>query len=451
MNSQVTDSVTRSAPADSLVQGLADLWERGRVWLERDLLRWSTLAELVVIVAAALLALAVWARIKKPFDQRLGSRMAGTDYLAKFVRTVRRVTPIGLATAFVAVARLVYSGLDLHPVLLDPAIKLGAAWVLIRLCVILIPNRLWARIVAVAIWFGVALSVVKLLGTVTQALDTVGMTFGGVWVSLLSLGKALLLGLILVQAATVLTRFFGERIQATDQMSPSVRVLLTKTVTVSLYAAALLIALSGLGIDLTSLALFSGAIGVGIGFGLQKVFSNLVSGVILLVDKSIKPGDTIEMSGVFGRVENISARYTSVLTRDGKEFLVPNENFIANEVINWSHGDSNVRVKIPVGVSYGADLRLVEKLLYRALEGVPRVLADPEPMVRLVGFGDSSVDFDIRIWLDDPMSGVANVTSDILFRVWDLFKEHDIEIPFPQRDLHVKSLPAGAALEKDKE
>ncbi len=451
MNPQVTDSVTQAVPSDSLALGLTELLDRARLWLERDFLRWSTLVEAAVIGLSVLLAAFLWSRLKGRFDHRLGRTMAGTDYLAKFARSLRRVTPVALCAAFVLAARLVYTGLDLYPVLLDPAIKLAGAWVLIRLCVILIPNRFWARIVAVTIWFAVALSVVGLLAPVSAALDAVSMNFSGSRVSLLSLTKALFLGLVLVQAATVLSRFFDGRIQGSDHVSPSVQVLMTKTVTVGLYAAAALIALSGVGIDLTSLALFSGAIGVGIGFGLQKVFSNLVSGVILLLDRSIKPGDTIEISGVFGRVENISARYTSVLTRDGKEFLVPNENFVTNEVINWSHRDSNVRVKIPVGVSYGSDLRLVEKLLYQAVEGVDRVLQEPAPFVRLIGFGDSSVDFDIRIWLSDPMAGVANVTSDILFRVWDLFAEHNIEIPFPQRDLHVKSLPPGTKLVEDKE
>lgn len=426
---------------DSLMRGLADLWQRGQAWVSKDLLRWSTLMELAVLAVALGLSLAMWSRLKEPFDRRLGRHLAGSDYLAKFLRSLRRVIPMALFAALAAVAQLIHTGLGLSPVLLDPAARLAGAWALIRLSVVLIPNRFWARLVAVLVWFAVALSIIGLLAPVTQALDSVAMTFGGARVSLLSLMKALFLGLILVQAAAVLARFFDGRIRSSDQLSPSVQVLLTKTVSISLYASAGLIALSGVGIDLTSLALFSGAVGVGIGFGLQKVFSNLVSGVILLLDRSIKPGDTIEVAGVFGRVVSIAARYTSVLTRDGKEYLVPNESFIANEVINWSHNDANVRIKIPVGVSYGSDLRLVEKLLYQALEGVPRVLEEPRPFVRLIGFGDSSVDFDIRIWLDDPMDGVANVTSDILFNVWDLFQANGIEIPFPQRDVHVKSLP----------
>ncbi len=186
--------------------------------------------------------------------------------------------------------------------------------------------------------------------------------------------------------------------------------------------------------------MLGGAIGVGIGFGLQKIFSNLISGFILLLDKSIKPGDTIIVEGSYGRVDTLSARYVSVITRDGIEHLVPNEEMIVNRVENWSYSHNNVRLRIPVGVHYNSNVRKAIELCLQAADETERVLKSPKPACLLKGFGDSSVDLEIRIWVRDPMNGCSNVKSQVLLSVWDKFHEHNIEIPYPQRDLHLRSV-----------
>jgi len=217
-------------------------------------------------------------------------------------------------------------------------------------------------------------------------------------------------------------------------------VLAAKLARISLITLAILIALSSVGIDLTALAVFGGALGVGLGFGLQKIFSNLVSGIILLLDKSIKPGDVISLGTTFGWINHLGLRYTSVITRDGMEHLIPNEELITQRVENWSFSNKLVRLRAPVGVSYHSDIRLAMQLCLDAAKMSPRVQLDPEPKVQLLGFGDNSVNLEIRFWVDDPEQGRANITSEILLAVWDSFHEHGIEIPFPQRDLHIKSL-----------
>ena len=179
---------------------------------------------------------------------------------------------------------------------------------------------------------------------------------------------------------------------------------------------------------------------MGLGFGLQKIFSNLVAGFILLTDKSIKPGDTINIAGQYGKIETLGARYVSVITRDGIEHLVPNEELITNRVENWSYSHDNVRLKIPVGVHYESDVHQAIGLCREAASNVKRVLAHPAPVCLLKGFGDSSVDLEIRIWIKDPMNGCANVKNEVLLGVWDLFHAHGIQIPYPQRDLHLKSM-----------
>ena len=199
-------------------------------------------------------------------------------------------------------------------------------------------------------------------------------------------------------------------------------------------------------IDLTAFAVFGGALGLAVGFGLQKTVGNLIAGIILLMDRSIKPGDVIVVGDSFGWVNKIGVRAVSVITRDGKEHLIPNENLMTQEVENWSYSNRNVRIRIPVGVSYDCDLKLAQELMMKAASESPRVLKDPKPSVWLDAYGDSSVDHLILAWIGDPEGGVGSVRSDVLNRLWWLFKEHGIEIPFPQRDVHVRSMPAAASI-----
>jgi small-conductance mechanosensitive channel len=209
---------------------------------------------------------------------------------------------------------------------------------------------------------------------------------------------------------------------------------------------AILAAINSVGIDLTALAVFSGAVGVGLGFGLQKVVSNFVSGIILLLDRSVKPGDTIAVAGCYGKVDSLGARYASVITRDGIEHLIPNEEFITTRVENWSYSNDRIRLRTTVGIHYKSDVRKAIELCLDAAANTERVLSEPKPACLLRQFGDSSVDLEVRFWIRDPMNGRANVTSDLLLGIWDRFAEHGIEIPYPQRDLHLRS-PANFRLE----
>jgi small-conductance mechanosensitive channel len=224
--------------------------------------------------------------------------------------------------------------------------------------------------------------------------------------------------------------------------------MITKSVHITLLFLACLVALNSIGINLTALTLFSGAIGVGIGFGLQKIVGNFISGLILLSDKSIKPGDVVQLADVYGFVNHMGGRYVSVVTRDEKEYLIPNEDLITQQVINWSYSSRKIRIRVPVGISYNADPHGAIELISKVVSGIDRILVEPAPRCLLRGFGESSVDLELRFWIDDPQNGVANVTSEALLKIWDALKENSIEIPFPQRDLHLKGLePIG--LKKD--
>jgi small-conductance mechanosensitive channel len=224
-------------------------------------------------------------------------------------------------------------------------------------------------------------------------------------------------------------------------MDATQKLLSQKLAGIAVVTVAFFFGVDLLGIDLTAFAVFSGAFGLAVGFGLQKTIGNLIAGIILLMDRSIKPGDVIVVGESFGWVNRIGIRAVSVLTRDGKEHLIPNENLMTNEVENWSYTDRNVRVRIPVTVGYGCDLKLAQELMMRAAVESPRVLNSPKPNVWLNAFGQSGVDHEILAWISDPEGGVGNVRSDVLNRLWWLFKEHGIDLPLPQRQIHFSHKP----------
>lgn len=282
------------------------------------------------------------------------------------------------------------------------------------------------------------------LERVSFVLDRVGVTVGESRISLLTVLTVALTFLALFAVFRIVRRIVGHSIRNISGFDPGQRLLVDKLATVAIIVVAFFIGIDILGIDLTALAFFGGAFGLAIGFGMQKTIGNLIAGIILLMDRSIKPGDVIEVGESFGWVNKIGVRSVSIITRDGKEHLIPNEILMTEEVVNWSYSSRDVRVHIEVGVGYDCDIRLAQSLMREAAEESPRVLDSPKPLVWLKEFGDSAVVFDIRCWILDPESGIGNMKSDVLMRVWDKFKAAGIELPFPQQDVHVKSWPAPA-------
>lgn len=288
------------------------------------------------------------------------------------------------------------------------------------------------------------------IGGIADRLDSFALEIGHWRISLFDVlfaAAAVLAALAFAMIATRLTRAALRRIKGLDGTQT---VLAEKMATIVIWIVTFLIGVDLLGIDLTALTVFSGAFGLAIGFGLQKTLGNLIAGIILLLDKSIKPGDVIAVSDqsgqqTFGQIRKIGIRAVSVTTRDEREYLIPNENLMVNQVENWSYSSRNVRVQVPVGVSYNADMAVAEKLMLEAARQARRVLDTPPPTVWWSGFGENSVDFTIHCWINDPEEGVGNVKSDVLKHLWALFKEHAVELPYPQRDLNLRD---SEALEK---
>ncbi len=345
---------------------------------------------------------------------------------------------------FVVVVALMHAAMESltwpsRSYLLGVAASLATAWVVIALVAGLIRNQFVYRLVAISAWTIAALSILGLLRPVETALDAVGVVIGGLRVTPLLVIKTTVLLMFTLWAANAASDFLGRRVRASADLTPSIQVLVGKLIHLLLITFAIVIALSTVGIDFTALAFFSGAVGVGLGFGLQKIVSNLVSGIILLADKSIKPGDVITVGDSFGWVGSMGARYTSVVTRDGREFLIPNEDFVTQRVINWSYSNDEVRLDVEFGVAYASDPHKVIALALEAVKSVTRILPAPHPVCHLKGFGDSSLDFTLRFWIRDPVDGLANVRGQVLLALWDVFKREGIEIPFPQRDLNMRT------------
>jgi small-conductance mechanosensitive channel len=407
--------------------------------------------QILILAAGALLGAGLWTLWRRRVNARLGDQPAG-DFKALSLRASKRlVFPLVLAlVALLAHEILGQSGRRTG--LLDIAVPLMLALVAVRLLIFLLrvggggERRLtfWEYLISTGVWLTLALYLLGWLPAVEQALERVALQFGESRVSLSAVLRLALAGSLLLLLSLSISRLLEVRVERQFLRDPALGKGLAKVVRYTLVVVAFLVAFNSVGLDLTSLTVVGGALGVGLGFGLQKVASNLVSGYLLLFDRSIRPGDVINIGESYGWVQKLAARYIVVRDRNGVDTLIPNEKFVTTEVINWSYGDRDIRLKLPVQISYGDDPELAMRLMDQAANASPRVIADPPPGCRLMGFGDNGIQLELRVWIADPENGVNNVRSDINLAIWRAFKANGITIPYPQRDLHIKEsgLPA---------
>ena len=312
----------------------------------------------------------------------------------------------------------------------------------------LIVNPLARRIVKWAAWIWAVLYLLGMTPEAGHLLDSIALSIGSVRLSALAVLQALAVMTALIAGARLITGAVSRRLGESADLSPTMRVLVAKLLQIVLFTLAIIIGLRSIGVDLTGLAVFSGAVGVGLGFGLQKVVSNLVSGVIILLDKSVKPGDVISLGDTFGWIDALGARYVSVVTRDGKEYLIPNEDLVTNQVVNWSHTNDFVRLDVHFGTSYKDDPHKVSKLAINAAMTVKRVLAQRTPVCWITKFGDSSIDYVLRFWISDAQGGLTNVRGQVYLALWDAFKESGISVPYPQREVRILGEDPGETMPK---
>ena len=419
---------------DQIQRLTADGW----MWLNANVLVWSTLLQALTVVAAYGIA-----RLVAPAAERVLEAQVGKEKFSRFTDPfIRTVLPLALPVVWLvlqwfSVFAAQETGWPHH--LIESAVSLLTAWVVIRLLSGAVRDPGLSKLLAVIAWSVAALNLLGLLDPTIATLDSIALTLGSARISVIGVIKAGIVFAALLWFAKIVAEMIENRLEGSRSISPSARVLLSKTIRVVLIIVAVFAALNSIGIDLTALAVFSGAVGLGVGFGLQKVISNLISGVILLMDKSVKPGDVIAIGDTFGWINTLSARYVSVITRDGIEHLIPNEELISQRVENWSYSNTLVRFRMPIGISYDSDLVSAMALTVEAAKMVERVRDDPAPVCRLMNFGDNAIELELRIWISDPQAGVANVRSEVLLNIWTMFNENGIEFPYTQRDLHIKS------------
>ncbi|HYL71987.1 MAG TPA: mechanosensitive ion channel domain-containing protein [Candidatus Dormibacteraeota bacterium] len=348
--------------------------------------------------------------------------------------------------------------------LVDMAVQLAAAIVVLRLAVHALGRLLgpesWVgsreRSITVIFALVVAVALLGWLDAIEAALNRVNLVPGRSQFSLWALLKGLVVVTAFVVVASLIARGIERQLMRLEQLAVSTRVGISKFTYFLLIGLGILLGINTTGVDVTTLNVLTGAIGLGLGFGLQSVASNFLSGFVLLMDKSIKPGDVISFTAHtggdtstsnFGWVQELRGRYVVVRDRDGVDTLVPNQNLINSPFINWSYSDQRVRIRLPVTVSYEDDPEVALQLLLEAAANHPRILHDPAPVSRLISFEENGMRLEIRFWIADPVNGVNNVRSDVNRAIWRIFRTHGVTIPYPQRDVRMREprRPLGAA------
>jgi len=405
--------------------------------------------QLGLVLAAAGIAFAMGAAIRS----RIDLKSLGKDWpipLRVFMRVLVGSASTAVFAALMILARLIMvaSTWPSRSYLLSVAAKLALAWLIIRLVTSVIRNPSLVRLVSLSAWLVAALSIVGQLDPVIDALDSVAIVLGGLRLTPLLLIK---LGVLLIAAlwlTNITSNFVESRITQSSDLTPSLQVLLVKMIRVGLMVFAVAVVLSAVGINLSALAIFSGAAGVGIGFGLQKIVANFISGIILLVDKSVKPGDLVTIGDNTGRISAMKTRYISVAAGDGREFLIPNEDLVTQKVTNWTYTDKNTLVKVLFGTNYEADPRLVCKLAIETAAGAPRALKNKPPNCILTEFAESGMKFSLTFWIADP-DGMDNVKSDVMLALWEAFRRENIKLAYPVRELMIRggALPVETVVE----
>ena len=422
---------------------LLAIWNVVYAWLLTNVFVLDNAVQAAIVGLTLLLAMLFAKRLRPWLGRYRDHRQVGRGVvIAEYLAT----PVIWLALLWLAIAVL---GLSDRPIgLLRTAITLLAAWIVIHLASQFVRNPAWAKLIAWAAWSLAALIILDFLEPMIAVLDAAAIPIGpGSEISLWDILRSTIAIAVLLSVALYLTSLIESRIRTSQTLSPTVQVLFTKSLKMVLISLAVIVAITSVGIDLTGLAVVGGLLGVGIGFGLQKIVSNLISGVILLIDKSIKPGDIISVAGTYGWVTALGGRYVSVVTRDGVEHLIPNETLISESVENWTHTQRRTRLKLDLFVHHDSDLKAVLALCEDAASATARVLPDPPPKCLFIEFGESSLKLQLRFWIGDAQNGVQNVKSDVLIEIWQRFKQQGVHVPYPQRDVHVRSTVERAPLQ----
>ena len=428
----------QDATSEQIINAAGGFWQQVELFISVMLLpsRLNQVgAVLVLMLVAHLLARALSPRLRIWLRQREGWPKWRLRLGLMIDRRLRLILFTTMAWTTVLVMRQITW--PSRSQVIAEAASIATAVLAIAFLSRLIANSLMRRIAKWGAWIWAVLYLLDLSGEAGSLLDSLAISIGDVRLSALTVIQALAVITALIAGARLITAMVTRKLAESADLSPTMRVLVAKLLQITLFTLAVVIGLRAIGLDLTGLAVFSGAVGVGIGFGLQKVVSNLVSGVIILLDKSVKPGDVISLGDTFGWIDALGARYVSVVTRDGKEYLIPNEDLVTNQVVNWSHTNDFVRLDVNFGTSYKDDPHKVSKVAINAAMTVKRVLAQRTPVCWITEFGESSIHYVLRFWISDAQGGLTNVRGQVFLALWDAFKEAGISVPYPQREVRI--------------
>jgi small-conductance mechanosensitive channel len=405
--------------------------------------------QLGLILAGAGFAFALGAAIRSRIDMT-SLAMSWPAPLRLFLRVLVASASTAAFAALMTLARVIMltSTWPSRSYLLAVAANLAFAWLIIRLVTSVIRNEFIVRLVSLSAWLVAALSILGQLEPTIEALDSVSIVLGGLRLTPLLLLKLGVLLAVALWLTNIASNFVESRITRSADLTPSIQVLLVKMIRLALMIFAVAAVMSAVGINLSALAIFSGAAGVGIGFGLQKIVANFISGIILLADKSVKPGDLVTIGDSSGRISAMKTRYISVAAGDGREFLIPNEDLVTQKVVNWTYTDKNTLVKVGFGTNYDADPRLVCKLAIDIAAAAPRAIKSKPPNCILTEFAEAGMKFSLTFWIADP-EGMDNVKSEVMLALWDAFKREGIRVPYPVREIRVRggALPVETTVE----
>ncbi|SHI06638.1 mechanosensitive ion channel family protein [Bradyrhizobium erythrophlei] len=405
--------------------------------------------QLGLILAGAGISFAAGAAIRSRVDMT-SLAMGWPAPLRLFMRVLIDSASTAVFAALTALARviMVHSTWPSRSYLLAVAAKLAFAWLIIRLVTSVIRNTFIVRLVSLSAWLLTALSILGLLDPTMDTLDSVSIVLGGLRLTPLLLIKLGVLLAVALWLSNIASNFVESRITQSGDLTPSIQVLLVKMIRLGLMVFAVAVVMSAVGINLSALAIFSGAAGVGIGFGLQKIVANFISGIILLADKSVKPGDLVTIGDSTGRISAMKTRYISVAAGDGREFLIPNEDLVTQKVTNWTYTDNNTLVKVNFGTNYDADPRLVCKLAIEIAAAAPRALKGKPPNCILMEFTEAGMKFSLTFWIANP-DGMDSVKSDVMLALWEAFKHENIRVPYPVREIRIRggALPVETTVE----
>lgn len=425
-------------------QDIQETTMSGLQTFQENFISWGSLWQLIAVLAA--LGIGYFGSRYPTKRLRAYAESRETrDVLTRLTLSVAKIVWPAFTVVLLWIATAVFESVGLPNEGLRVAASLMNAWIVVRFVTSNLQPGFWQTAIAVVAWTVAALYILHLLDEVTSALNAAAFSVAGVEVTLLRVITSVFIAVVALWLGRVAGDAAQSQLKSNKALNPSMAGLLGQVLKVAFMAAAIIIAMSTLGVNLTALTVFGGALGVGIGFGLQSIFSNFISGIIILFERSVKVGDFIELqSGVTGLVKEINIRSTLITTNDNVDILVPNEEFIKSQVINWTLRDARRRMRVGFGVAYGTDKELVKKAALEAAEEVNWTFSGipgREPQVWLVGFGDSSLDFELVVWLtEEAVKKPARVKADYYWALHTALYKYEIEIPFPQRDINFRNV-----------